>query len=102
MLSLSGSAHDSIAAAGGRSKFMLCATCHGADGKGNMALGAPNLADKTWLHGWGEASIVAIINTGKVNVMPAQKGRLSPEQIHVLAGYVWSLSQSTLLPAAAR
>ena len=102
VLSLSGSAHDSIAAAGGRPKFMLCATCHGADGKGNMALGAPNLADKTWLHGWGEASIVAMINTGKVNVMPAQRGRLSPEQIHVLAGYVWSLSQSSLLPAAAR
>ena len=102
VLSLSGSAHDSIAAAGGRAKFMLCAACHGADGKGNMALGAPNLADKIWLHGWGEASIVAIINTGKVNVMPPQTGRLSPEQIHVLAGYVWSLSQSTLLPAAAR
>ncbi len=102
VLSLSGSAHDSIAAAGGRAKFGLCAACHGADGKGNMALGAPNLADKTWLHGWGEASIVAMINTGKVNVMPAQQGRLSPEQIHVLAGYVWSLSQSTLLPVAAR
>ena len=102
VLSLSGSAHDSIAAAGGRAKFMLCVACHGADGKGNMALGAPNLADKIWLHGWGEASIVAIINTGKVNVMPPQTGRLSPEQIHVLAGYVWSLSQSTLLPAAAR
>ena len=101
VLSLSGSAHDAIAAAGGRPKFMLCAACHGADGKGNMALGAPNLADKTWLHGWGEASIVAIINSGKVNVMPAQQGRLSPEQIHVLAGYVWSLSQSTLAPVAA-
>jgi cytochrome c oxidase cbb3-type subunit 3 len=24
------------------------------DGKGNPALGAPNLTDKIWLHGWGE------------------------------------------------
>ena len=29
----------------------ICAACHGVDGKGNMALGAPNLTDKIWLHG---------------------------------------------------
>ena len=94
VLSLSGSAYDSIAAHSGKAKFAICAACHGADGKGNTALGAPNLTDKVWLHGWGEESITAMINNGKTNVMPAQGGRLAPEQIHLLASYVWSLSQS--------
>ena len=97
VLSLSGSPHNSIAAQLGRSKFAACAACHGPDGKGNQALGAPNLTDKVWLHGWGEEAIVAMIGNGKTNVMPAQGGRLSAEQIHVLAGYVWSLSQSSPL-----
>lgn len=93
VLSLSGTVHNSVAAQGGRSKFVVCAACHGEDGKGNQAIGAPNLTDKVWLHGWGEDAIVAMVNNGKTNVMPAQGGRLSAEQIHVLAGYVWSLSQ---------
>ena len=93
VLSLSGSPHNAIAAAEGRKKFVVCAGCHGADGKGNQAIGAPNLTDKIWLHGWGEDAIVAMVNDGKTNVMPAQSGRLTPAQIHLLASYVWSLSQ---------
>jgi cytochrome c oxidase cbb3-type subunit 3 len=93
VLSLSGSAHNSAAAQLGKPKFVVCAACHGPEGKGNPALGAPNLTDKVWLHGWGEAAIVAVINGGKTNVMPAFGERLSAEQIHVLAAYVWSLSQ---------
>jgi cytochrome c oxidase cbb3-type subunit 3 len=95
VLSLSGSPHNSIAAALGRSKFAICAACHGADGRGNTALGAPDLTDKLWLHGWGEDAIVAMVTNGKTNVMPAHGERLSPEQIHLLAAYVWSLSNST-------
>jgi len=93
VLSLSGSPHNNIAAQLGRPKFTACAACHGMDGKGNPALGAPNLTDKVWLHGWGEDVIVAMINNGKTNTMPAHAQRLSPQQIHVLASYVWSLSQ---------
>jgi len=93
VLSLSGSPHNAIAAAEGRKKFVVCAGCHGADGKGNQAIGAPNLTDKIWLHGWGEDAVVAMVNEGKTNVMPAQAGRLTPAQIHLLASYVWSLSQ---------
>jgi cytochrome c oxidase cbb3-type subunit III len=92
VLSLSGSPHNSIAAQLGKTKFGVCAACHGADGKGTQALGAPNLTDKVWLHGWGEAAITAMVNNGKTNVMPAHVARLSPEQIRVLAAYVWSLS----------
>ena len=97
VLSLSGSAHNPIQAAAGRSKFAACAACHGADGKGNIALGAPNLTDKVWLHGWGDEAIIAMVSHGKTNAMPPQAGRLTPEQIHVLATYVWSLSQSPVV-----
>jgi len=92
VLSLSGSPHDDIAAARGQPKFAVCAGCHGASGKGTQALGAPNLTDRTWLHGYGKDAIVAMITNGKVNVMPAQEHRLTPEQIHVVGAYVWSLS----------
>jgi len=99
VLSLSGSAHSDIAAQLGKAKFAACAACHGADGKGNTALGAPNLTDKIWLHGWGEQAIINMVNAGKTNVMPAQGRLLTPEQVHVLAGYVLSLSQSQRVAA---
>lgn len=92
VLSLSGSPHDSLKASLGKGKFGACAACHGIDGKGNQALGAPNLTDGIWLHGWGENAIVSIINTGKVNQMPAQADKLTEAQVHVLASYVWGLS----------
>jgi cytochrome c oxidase cbb3-type subunit 3 len=92
VLSLSGSPHDSLKASLGKDKFVACAACHGADGKGNPVIGAPNLTDDIWLHGWGENAIVAMVNNGKVNQMPAQEGKLTQSQIHVLASYVWSLS----------
>ena len=99
VLSLSGSPNDSVRAQLGKSKFTACAACHGVDGKGNQALGAPNLADDTWLHGWGEPAIVAIINSGKTSQMPGQDGKLTAAQIHVLTAYVWGLSNK---PTTAR
>jgi len=93
VLSLSGSPHNSLLAQLGRPKFAVCAACHGPDGKGNQALGAPNLTDGVWLHGWGEDAVVKMINEGKLNVMPAHKDRLSADQIRILAAYVWGLSQ---------
>jgi cytochrome c oxidase cbb3-type subunit 3 len=95
VLSLSGSAHNNVAAQLGKGKFGVCAACHGADGKGNPQLGAPNLTDKIWLHGWGEQAIVNIVTSGKNNAMPAQGRLLTPEQVHVLGAYVLSLSQPT-------
>ena len=92
VLSLSGSPHDSLQAALGKSKFGVCAACHGIDGKGNQALGAPNLTDDIWLHGYGAPAIVAMINAGKVNQMPAQNEKLTEAQIHVLTSYVWGVS----------
>ena len=92
VLSLSGSPHDAARASRGQEKFAACAACHGEDGKGNTALGAPNLTDNVWLHGWGENAIVERINKGMTNVMPAWGAKFTPEQIKVLAAYVWSLS----------
>lgn len=101
VLSLSGSPHNEIKAFKGKQYWGACAACHGMDGKGNKALGAPNLTDNYWLHGWGEAAIVGIIKNGRTNVMPAQNAKLSPEQIHVVAAYVMSLSGGALAPAKA-
>ena len=95
VLSLSGGPHDSLRASLGKSKFAVCAACHGINGKGNPALGAPNLTDDVWLHGYGENAIIAIVNNGKVNQMPAQTDKLSAAQLHVLSGYVWGLSNKT-------
>jgi cytochrome c oxidase cbb3-type subunit III len=92
VLSLSGSPHDAVQATLGKDKFGACAACHGADGKGNVAMGAPNLTDNVWLHGWGADAIIKIVNEGKNNVMPAQKDKLNEAQIHVLASYVWGKS----------
>jgi cytochrome c oxidase cbb3-type subunit III len=99
VLSLSGAPHDSLRAQMGKSHFSVCAACHGADGKGNQMIGAPNLTDDTWLHGYGQQAIIAMINNGKSNVMPAQQGKLTDAQIHVLASYVWGLSNK---PVAAK
>ena len=92
VLSLSGSPHDSLRAGLGKSKFSVCAACHGIDGKGNQAVGAPNLTDDVWLHGWGKEFIIEIINNGKTNMMPPQLGRLNDDQIRLVGAYVGSLS----------
>ena len=92
VLSLSGEPHDSVRAGLGKPKFAACAACHGIGGVGNPALGAPRLNDRIWLHGYGEAAIVQIVNEGKHSAMPAQEGRLTEAQIKLLASYVWGMS----------
>ena len=93
VLSLSGSTHDTLRASQGQALFaQSCAACHGAEGKGNAQLGAPNLTDKIWLHGSGEANLIETISKGRHNVMPAHQGLLSEAKIHLLTGYVLSLS----------
>lgn len=92
VLSLSGSPHDSIKAALGQANFASCAACHGSKGEGNYLMGAPNLTDDVWLHGWGIEAVTKIINEGVTNIMPPQNVLLSEQQIHVLTAYVWGLS----------
>jgi cytochrome c oxidase cbb3-type subunit 3 len=96
VLSLSDSAHDPIKAAFGKEKFGACAACHGADGKGNQALGSANLTDKIWLYGGSAETIMETIRKGRDNTMPSFKDFLGEAKVHVLAAYVWSLSNSTI------
>jgi len=100
--SLSGLPNDDQKAARGAEVFKAnCVACHGADGKGNIAIGAPNLTDKAWLYGGSEAAIVETITKGRMGMMPAQDKVLSPEKIHLLTAYVWGLSNNKQ-PAAAK
>lgn len=92
VLSLSDTPHDPVRAVQGKAKFASCAACHGADGKGLSAIGAPNLTDGVWLHGWGEEAIVRAVNNGINNAMPGQAALLNGDQIDVLAAYVWGMS----------
>jgi len=93
VLSLSGGTYDSIRAARGKEKFaQICVACHGAEAKGNPAIGAPNLTDKVWLHGGSEEQIIQTVSKGRVDQMPAHKDSLSPAKIHLLTAYVYSLS----------
>jgi cytochrome c oxidase cbb3-type subunit III len=99
VLSLSGGAHDSIRAARGKEKFaQICVACHGADGKGNPAVGAPNLTDKIWLHGGSEEQIMLTVSKGRVDQMPAHKDLLTPAKIHLLTAYVYSLYGGSRTP----
>lgn len=77
----------------GKQKYaMFCAGCHGQEGKGNTLLGAPDLTDGIWLHGFDTAIIKSVIHDGRTNTMPAHKGLLSDMQISLLAAYIGSLS----------
>lgn len=93
VLSLSGRKHDAEAAARGQAKFnMFCIGCHGADGKGNVALGAANLTDKTWLYGASRIRISETIDKGRQGHMPPQRDFLGEAKVHLLAAYVYGLS----------
>jgi cytochrome c oxidase cbb3-type subunit 3 len=94
ILSLSGRATISELADKGKAKFeIFCVACHGADGKGNTALGAPNLTDDTWLYGASLTRISESIAKGRNGRMPAQGEFLGEAKVHLLAAYIYSLSQ---------
>jgi len=94
VMSLSGLTHDSLRKARGEASFkQICAACHGPEGKGNPALGAPNLTDRIWLYGSSEPVVIETITRGRTNQMPAHKDLLSEAKIHLLTAYVLSLSQ---------
>lgn len=94
--SLSGLEHDADAAAAGQQQFgMFCAACHGAEGKGNPMLGAPNLTDDTWLYRATLDSIKHTIANGRNNQMPAFADTLGADKVKLLAAYVQSLSASS-------
>lgn len=99
VLKNAGKEHDEAKATLGAQIFATnCAACHGADGKGNQMVGAPNLTDDTWLYGAANqeelgATLRQTVRNGRNGVMPAHEETLKSERIHLLAAYVYSLSQ---------
>jgi cytochrome c oxidase cbb3-type subunit 3 len=100
VLSLSGGAADPIKSVFGKSKFNACMGCHTGAGTGNQALGAPNLTDKVWLYGGSAETIMETIRKGRNNTMPAFADFLGEGKVHVLAAYVWGLSNPHTVAAA--
>ncbi len=73
---------------------MFCAACHGPEGTGNQMLGAPNLTDNIWLYSSDSAEISGIVESGRSGQMPAHSDLLTESRIHILAAYVYSLSNN--------
>jgi cytochrome c oxidase cbb3-type subunit 3 len=73
-----------------------CVACHADDGTGNQSLGAPNLTDDIWLYQIpGESvrdSVQYTLNKGRSGNMPAWTNILGEERVHILAGYVYGMS----------
>jgi cytochrome c oxidase cbb3-type subunit 3 len=91
VLSLGGREAPADKVEAGRARFVLCAACHGADGRGNQTIGAPNLTDDIWLYGGSPAAIRQSIMDGRQGQMPVHQW-LGEDKIRLLAAYVYSLS----------
>jgi cytochrome c oxidase cbb3-type subunit 3 len=99
VLSLSGRTPPAGDVAAGQALYATtCVACHGADGKGNLALGAPNLTDQTWLYGGSVDAVRTSIAKGRQGQMPAQGERLGGERVRLLAAYVLSLGDEHSSP----
>jgi cytochrome c oxidase cbb3-type subunit 3 len=92
-LSLSGRKVNQTLKEAGKQRFVMCAACHGMDGKGNQQIGAPNLTDDIWLYGNTTDAVTETLKNGRAGVMPSFKDTLGEKKIHLVASYVYSLSQ---------
>ena len=86
--SLSGEPRDAVKAALGKPLFQTCAACHGPAGKGNPALGAPNLSDNIWLYGGSIPEIAETIRNGRSGVMPAWRDRLGEDSAKLITAWL--------------
>jgi len=73
-----------------------CVVCHGANGEGNQALGAPDLADNIWLYGGDKTQIIDAITNGLSGVMPAFQDLLQRSELLSVAAYVKHLDLMSL------
>jgi cytochrome c oxidase cbb3-type subunit 3 len=72
-----------------------CVACHGPQGLGVAAMGAPNLSNPAaFIYGTSFAQLQQTIRYGRQGVMPAQKTFLGDDKVHLLAAYVYSLSNA--------
>ncbi|MGE8114914.1 cytochrome-c oxidase, cbb3-type subunit III [Pseudomonas sp. NPDC086566] len=72
-----------------------CVACHGPEGKGTPAMGAPNLTHpQAFIYGSSFAQLQQTIRYGRQGQMPAQAEIQGNDKVHLLAAYVYSLSQN--------
>jgi cytochrome c oxidase cbb3-type subunit III len=70
-----------------------CYDCHAADGKGDPAIGAPDLTDRITLYGDGSRESLSMsIAYGRHGMCPAWVTRIDPPGIREVALFVYSLS----------
>ena len=95
-------APDAASARGSALFTANCVVCHGPEGKGNRALGAPNLTDPIWLYGGDRASLTETVTNARYGQMPNWGAQLDPVTIKMLAVYVHSLGggEKAATPAA--
>ena len=67
---------------------MYCSACHGQNGAGQPALGAPALDDDVSLYGGSPAAVRDSIALGRTGVMPAFGPRLDAAEIRLLAAWL--------------
>lgn len=92
--SLSGLEVDTALAQQGAALYATnCVACHGPEAKGNPMLGAANLSDEVWLYGGSHERVVETLTGGRAGRMPAWGNFLGNDRVHILAAYVYSLSQ---------
>ncbi|WP_374763280.1 cytochrome-c oxidase, cbb3-type subunit III [Yunchengibacter salinarum] len=92
VLSLSGRAeYDDRVKAGADIFQTQCTSCHGADGKGMKALGAPDLTDAIWLYGGDRETVYETVAHSRRGVMPSWADRLDQATIKQLTLYVHGL-----------
>ena len=73
----------------GKAKYEeLCVACHGMDGTGNTALGAPDLTKGLYTYGHGALSVKSTILYGREGVMPAFGTVLDETQIRLLVAWL--------------
>lgn len=96
VLQLSGQAVPGPLAAAGAARFATyCVACHGFDGTGMQAVGAPNLTDDIWLYGGTAEAVRDVITAGRTHMMPAQLELLGPDRVRLLATYVLGLAPAS-------
>src|SRR3954470_3323418 len=78
-----------------------CAACHGADGKGNPAIGTPNFLDPSFQRTQSDADFSNAIHNGKSGRMPSWSGKLSESEIASLVTYVRNLPNGQSQPSGA-
>ncbi len=92
---LAGKPVDETMATAGRQNYMqFCASCHGPEGTGNPALGAPDLTSGVYTYGGDLDTLRDTIRNGRNGVMPAQNDLIGETRARLAAAYILSLKEN--------